>query len=309
MRAFARHEVARRSALTQTALGEMTAWDVQCKVGESPCWHPAEQSLYWIDVRAPQVLRLHPASSVLTRWDLPDIVGAMTLTETGDLWLAMRHGLACMTPVTGYFREIVLVESSSPQNRLNDGKTSPSGRWFVFGSMDDRPDKQPTGALYRASGDGTVVQLADQLTVANGIAWSVDASKVYFSDSFTGKLFCAKWNETTGEMGTPSLLRSFTDDEGRPDGGCVDAENQYWSAGVSAGKINRVDPSGHIAQSFNVPCRAPTMCEFGGPNLDTLFITSLIRPTWTTRGTADGSLLGVKTSFVGQDSRRLLTGC
>ena len=44
-----------------------------------------------------------------------------------------------------------------------------------------------------------------------------------------------------------------------------------------AGLIHRFSPDGRLDRSLAVPVKKPTMCAFGGPNLDTLFVTS-IRP-------------------------------
>ena len=65
------------------------------------------------------------------------------------------------------------------------------------------------------------------------------------------------------------------DATGRPDGGATDAEGFYWSAGVSAARLNRFSPEGKLVESFPVPVAAPTMPCFGGRDLKTLFVTSL----------------------------------
>src|SRR3712207_9091319 len=64
---------------------------------------------------------------------------------------------------------------------------------------------------------------------------------------------------------------------GRPDGGACDAEGFYWSAGVSAGRLNRFAPDGSVAQSHELPVPSPTMPCFGGPDFRSLFVTSLAR--------------------------------
>jgi sugar lactone lactonase YvrE len=65
------------------------------------------------------------------------------------------------------------------------------------------------------------------------------------------------------------------DATGRPDGGTCDAEGFYWSAGVSAGRLNRFGPDGRLIQSQTVPAAAPTMPCFGGADFRTLYLTSL----------------------------------
>ncbi|MBC7917918.1 MAG: SMP-30/gluconolactonase/LRE family protein [Rhodoferax sp.] len=269
-------------------------------VGEGPAWHPEQQVLYWIDIRAQQLLRLDPATDALTRWDLPEVVGAMALGAGNQIYLALKHRVVSMDLSSGVLTDIAHVELDRPTNRLNDGKTSPSGKWFLFGSMDDRVNKESTGALYCLSTKGDVVRLYDGLVVCNGIAWSADGATLYFSDSFHGVLMRADWSEEKGSMGEPKLHAVLDDANGRPDGGNVDVDGNYWSAGVSAGCINVLSPDGKVIDKVPLPSRAPTMATFGGGDLKTLYITSLVRPQWTEIGPCDGSLLEIHTNTTGR---------
>jgi sugar lactone lactonase YvrE len=52
---------------------DVYAYQVSNRVGESPSWHPGQGVLYWIDVRAQELLRLNPQTDEITRWTLPDV--------------------------------------------------------------------------------------------------------------------------------------------------------------------------------------------------------------------------------------------
>lgn len=296
------------SEMAYPEVGPITVWPVQNRVGECPVWSPKEQALYWIDVRAPQLLRLVPDTGELTRWHLPEVVGAIALADNAEVWLAFPHRLVSLRLASGELTKVTDVETDRPNNRLNDGKVSPSGCWFVFGSMDDRPTKTASGALYRTSASGEVHRLMDGLTVANGIAWSVDGRQLYFSDSHVGQVYVASWEEATGTMGERRLLVSLDEAAGRPDGAAVDMGNCYWSAGVSAGVLHRIDASGNVLQRLGLPCRAPTMCSFGGADLQTVFVTSLVRAQWTIPGLLDGALLSFRHPVAGTAMPQLITG-
>lgn len=276
------------------ATGPIEVWPVGNRVGESPAWHAGEQALYWIDVRGQQVLRLDPARQLLTRWQLPEVVGALALWHDGTVRLALKQHIADMDLHTGACRTVCsLAAHEPPGNRLNDGKRSPSGRWFVVGSMDDRPDKEASGGLYCVGNGGVVRRLHAGLVVANGIAWSPDAHALYFSDSFRGQVWQAAWNEAEGTMGEPRPFADLGEAEGRPDGAQVDGAGRYWSAGVSAGALNILAPDGEQHRRVTLPCRAPTMCAFGAA--DDLWVTSLVRPGWEPTA-HDGALLRLQTS-------------
>jgi sugar lactone lactonase YvrE len=66
-----------------------------------------------------------------------------------------------------------------------------------------------------------------------------------------------------------------TEEIGRPDGGAADVDGYYWSAGISAGVLNRWSPEGRLDRSIPLPCSNPTAPCFGGPDMRTIFVTSL----------------------------------
>ena len=82
------------------------------------------------------------------------------------------------------------------------------------------------------------------------------------------------------DTGTPYRRRVFVDmkDEiGRPDGAAVDVDGCYWTCANDAGEVQRYTPGGRLDRRVALPVRKPTMCAFGGPRMDTLYVTS-IRP-------------------------------
>ena len=218
----------------------------------------------------------------------------MALCHGDDVCLALTRRLVKLDVITGEMRDFAVIHNEPAGNRLNDGKVSPSGRWFVFGSMEDRVLKSATGALYCVSGNGLVHRIYTGLTVCNGIAWNVDGTQIYFSDSAKGLLFRASWDDARGAMGHATVFATLDEAAGRPDGGTVDFNHHYWSAGVSAGCINVLDTSAQIVEKIALPCRAPTMCAFGGPRGDVLYVTSLVRPQWQVPGKHDGALLAIQ---------------
>jgi sugar lactone lactonase YvrE len=293
------HSNIERIALRGGDFAGMYVWPVGNQVGESPVWDTASDTLFWIDVRGQAVLRLDPARGALSRWALPQVVGALAIVRPQLLLLALKRQLALFDLDTGRLSLFAPIAEEPAGNRLNEGKLSPSGRWFLFGSMDDRPEhKQPTGSLYRADMAGHVLHLHHGLTTANGLAWSPDGRAIYFSDSFAGNIWQAVWNEDEGRMHTPRLFATSDEASGRPDGALVDAAGRYVSAGVSAGCMNVFGPDGKIVLRVPLPVHAPTMPSVGGVGGSRLFVTSLVRTTWKTPGQFDGHLLEVDSQIL-----------
>jgi sugar lactone lactonase YvrE len=112
------------------------------------------------------------------------------------------------------------------------------------------------------------------------MAFSPDGRTMYLSDSHPSvqKIWAFDYDTSTG---TPSHRRLFVDMQslpGRPDGAAVDVDGCYWICGNDAGLVHRFTPQGKLDQSLSVPVKKPAMCAFGGPALDTLFVTT-IRPS------------------------------
>lgn len=61
---------------------------------------------------------------------------------------------------------------------------------------------------------------------------------------------------------------------GWPDGAAVDAQGGYWIAALTVGFVHHFSADGRLIESIPVPA-APTMVCFGGPDLRTLYVTSI----------------------------------
>ena len=248
--------------------------DAKNTVGESPVWSASEQALYWVDILAPAVYRWHPASGERREWPMPAAVGSIGLREAGGLVVALRSGFHLFDLETGESRLLVHPEPERPTNRLNDGKVAPDGAFWA-GTMDDRPEKEPVGALYRLGADHAVSRMSDGVKISNGLAWSPDGRTLYHSDSRAGAIWRHAHDMATGEIGPRRPFVTMQPDWGRPDGGAVDAEGCYWGCGISVGRVNRFSPDGELIGWIELPVTHPTMPCFGGPDLKTLYVTSL----------------------------------
>ncbi len=242
--------------------------------GEGPFWHSGEQALYFVDIQAPRLYRLDPATGALRFWTMPSDIGSFGLCHDGRAIVALRSGIYFFDLTTEALTFIVNPEAGITTNRFNDGKVGPDGRFWV-GSMDDTPEKQPRAGLYRIGHDGTSTTMLTGLITSNGLAWSPDGRTMYHSDSRQCFVQAFDYDLKDGSISHHRELLRLTDAQGRPDGAAMDVEGCYWSAGPSAGVVNRIAPDGTIVQRYELPLAAPTMPCFGGPDMRTLFVTSL----------------------------------
>lgn len=242
--------------------------------GESPCWDSRRQALYFVDMAAPAVLRLDVASGALESWEMPARIGSLGLCPDERLVVALKTGVHLFDPDSGTLELLANPESDRPDNRLNDGKVGPNGSFWV-GSMSGASPPQADARLFRIDADGSCTTMAEGLMTSNGLAWSPDGTLMYHSDSRGRFLQVFDHDPQSGTIANGRRLREFDEAEGRPDGAAMDVEGHYWSAGVSAGCINRIAPDGRIVEKYLLPVAAPSMPCFGGPELRTLYVTSL----------------------------------
>jgi sugar lactone lactonase YvrE len=253
-------------------------------VGESPVWDDRRNVLFVCDVLDPKIQCITLDGKVEASWPFQRTVGSFGLTESGRLIVGLGRDIVLFDPDSGTTQ--LFAQTPEPStNRLNDGKVGPDGCFYI-GSMDDRPDKEPLGVLYRVSADGTVAAVADGFKVSNGLAWSPDGAVLYHSDSRGPTIDRYVFDAKSGAISQKRRLATLDDATGRPDGGACDADGYYWSAGVSAGVLNRFSADGALMSRHPVPAQAPTMPCFCGPDLRFLAVTSL-RPAAPRPGDGD----------------------
>ena len=248
--------------------------DLKCRLGESPVYDEKADRLWFVDIPSRRLHLRELADGAMRAWDFDSEVCSLGLAASGRLVIALRDATILFDPESGARQELCRIEAERPETRLNDGKVGPDGAFWV-GSMDDRRDKEPVGALYRVDGGGNVERKVEGLTISNGLAWTADGEIMLHADSRGPWIDRWRFDRWTGAISDRSRFAEPDDSVGRPDGGSFDAEGFYWSAGVSAGRLNRFAPDGGIAEWHALPVPAPTMPCFGGRDFRMLYLTSL----------------------------------
>jgi len=249
-------------------------------LGESPLWHPVEQCLYYCDIAEHQVRRFDPASGELRHWQFDTHVASLAARADGALLLAQRDGLWRFDRRTGERTPLAAPPYDTAAFRFNDGKCDASGRFWV-GTLSDA--RQPLSALYCFDRLHGLRQMADGVTVSNGLAFSPNGRTLYWSDTTSHTVMAFDLDPATGALADRRTFIAFPRrgaDEplatygGRPDGAAVDAEGCYWVAMFEGARVLRISPSGEVLRDVRVPVQCPTMPCFGGPDLRTLYLTT-----------------------------------
>ena len=239
--------------------------DSRDRLGEGPCWSAREGRLYWFDIKG-RALNWHaPGSGERGRHALAMRASAAAVCAKGGLLVATEKGLARWE---GEDLRIVQPIALAPGFRTNDGKIDPIGD-FWWSTMDDDGGRRP-GTVYRTRASGLTEAVIEGVHIANTVSFSADGRRLYLADSQRQTIFAYD----TADLSRREVFAETAGQAATPDGGAMDAEGFLWNAQWGGARLVRYAPDGRIDRIVPMPVEQPTSCAFGGPGLETLFITS-----------------------------------
>ena len=256
----------------------------EAALGESCVWSPVEDLLVWVDITGQAVHRFdHASGQPVSVWRYAESVGNAALRAGGGLALGLGASVA-LTDRVGAIETVIELPGEPASNRANDGAVDPRGRLFQ-GTMSNAEPGAPVAALHRVDGDGTARRVLTDVMISNGMGWSPDQFTMYYIDTLTFRVDRFDYDPDTGEIDGRRPFLTFDGSTGGPDGMTMDAEGCLWVAFFGGYHVQRFSPEGERLETVVTP-GAPqtTCCCFGGPDLDTLYIT-----------TARDSIAGVST--------------
>ena len=256
--------------------------DVACTVGESPTWSAAEGVWYWVDIPAKRVWRLDGSTGARRYWTTSEMVACIAAKANGGLIAGMETGIFSLS--LGEAQAAVETRLAAPVAglgegmRFNDGRCDRQGRFWSGTMFMDMSAARTVGELYRYdTARGISAPMVSQLITQNGLAFSPDGRTMYLSDSHPSRRIVWAFDYDIAD-GVPTGQRVFADlanEAGRPDGAAVDSDGCYWICGNDGSSVMRFAPDGKLDRRIEVPMLKPSMCAFGGKDLDTLMVTSI----------------------------------
>ncbi|WP_373529637.1 SMP-30/gluconolactonase/LRE family protein [Nostoc sp.] len=276
--------------------------EARARLGEGPIWDSNKKLLYWVDIYNRRVHQFNPATGKDRFFDVGDVVGAIAIAGKDRLIMALRHHLAFLDTQTGEVATILEIEAHLPDNRFNDGKCDPQGRFF-FGSMCS--SEKPQASLYRYDTDGSLHIMETGLTISNGLGWSPDQKTFYLTDSPQQKIYVYDFNSVTGNISNRRIFVDLTNESFYPDGLTIDSEGYIWSAMWNGWCVIRFNPKGEEILRIKLPVQVPTSCTFGGEDLQTLYITTAsvgLSQAEIDKSFSSGDLFALQTDVTGLPS-------
>ena len=243
--------------------------DADATLGEGPAWDAKTGTLYWVDILEKRVHFHRGDENGFVQLD--EMPGCLAPTRNGSLLVAARASILDLDLATGKLTVLASV-SEHENNRFNDGKCDPTGR-FLAGTM-NMDEKSPTGALYTFDGQ-TVTRLLDGIRISNGLTWSPDYKTFYYIDTPTREVTAFDYDLSNGQISNPRVVITVPEALGWPDGMTSDTEGMLWIAMWGGAQVTRWNPqNGELLEQIALPAKNVTSCVFGGDNLNELYITS-----------------------------------
>ncbi len=247
--------------------------DLKAQLGEGPIWNHELKQLYWVDIESRQLHLYTPAVDELRSFPTGERIGTVVPMETGGALVALQSGIHSMDLVSGNMTLLANPLDTLPDIRFNDGKCDPIGRFWV-GTM-HLQEKQGAASLYVMNDRHQVKKVMDDITISNGIVWSLDQKTMYYIDTPTRQIKAFDYEVATGEISSPRVAITIPEGEGFPDGMAIDEEGKLWIGLWGGSAVARYDPEGGtLMQKIEVPALNVTACAFGGDLLETLYITT-----------------------------------
>jgi D-xylonolactonase len=284
--------------MTPTAIA-----DTACNTGENPLWHPDENAVYWTDIPAGALYRLDWATGRYEQIYSGEPVGGFTLQVDGSLILFKARGAVEL--MRGADR-ITLIESLplELESRFNDVIATPGGRVFA-GTM---PSPTAPGRLYRIDPDLSVHVVFDGIGCSNGMGFTGDLKRFYYTDSAARTITRYDFDDATGALSNPTPFLSRPEISGAPDGMTVDCEDHVWVAYWDGNCLARYSPDGVEVMRIDFPVRKVSSLSFGGPTYEDIFVTTAGGHIRVEDGELAGSLFHLKSPVKGRPEFRSTLG-
>ena len=243
--------------------------------GEGPIWW--NDSLYYVDIEGKAIIRLNPDTEAETVWKFPERIGCIAPAITVNFSMLAIMASLFLIPKQIESSPITDPESHLPDNRFNDGKCDPYGR-FWGGTISLKI--QGSAALYCLDSQQNIEKKLEGLTNSNGLAWSQDKKRFFHIDTPSRSIQAYAYDNDTSEI---SKVATIVDTEAlgfdsSPDGMTIDEQDNLWVAFCHGGCVACFDStSGDLLQTIKIPAIETTACTFGGQTLNRLFITTGIK--------------------------------
>lgn len=263
---------------------------------EGPYWDSQEQVLLYVDLPNKAVIRHDIKTDQITRWLFETPITAIMKYDEMHYILVTNKKLILFNTCTLEQSDYYVFDNLESYHLLNDAKMDKHKNIWI-GTVDDRfryfkenPEtalqkypEQPS-KFYRLSFNKQLTEYDFPITLSNGISLNEDEGILYHVDSATQGIWKMSY-DGDGNINNRELFFECDQLLGFPDGITIDENGDLWAPLFKSKFIveNYNDKSvmykisgktGDILEQYHFDISHITSCQFGGENLQYLFITT-----------------------------------
>ena len=168
-------------------------WKLKCKLGEGTLWVKEHNSIYFVDIKKKKFFSLNIKNNKKRVFKVNKEIGFLTHVKGYVFILGLQRELRIQNIKTKKIIKSISIEKNLKLNRINDGKTDPTGNLW-FGTMDNLERKIENGSLYKLDKKLTITKVDTNYRITNGPAF-IDQFNFYHTDSGKKLIYKIKINK------------------------------------------------------------------------------------------------------------------
>jgi len=278
-------------------------WQAKTLLGEGTLWVKSLNSIFFTDIKKRKIFILNTKSKKKKIIKINKEIGFLSHIKKNVFILGLKGELRIVDLKKNKKIKSIFVENDKPLNRLNDGKTDPSGRLW-FGSMDNLERNVENGFLYCLDKNLTLSRVDNKYKITNGPAF-VDEKNFYHTDTKKRIIYKIKVDNNLNIL-EKKIFKKFFRTEGFPDGMTTDYFKNLWVCHFGGACISVFNQKGKKIHKIKLPAKNITNCTFGGIKNNDLYITTALKGLKKIdkkKYNLSGSLFKVRTNSKGMISK------
>ena len=278
-------------------------WQTKAFLGEGTLWVKSLNSIFFTDIKRKKIFIFNTKTKRKKIIKVNKEIGFLSHIKKNIFILGLKGELRIVNLKNNKKIKSIFIEIDKPLNRLNDGKTDPSGRLW-FGSMDNLERNIQNGSLYCLNKNLKLKMVDNKYMITNGPAF-INEKNFYHTDSKKRIIYKIKIDKNLNIL-EKKIFKKFIGVEGFPDGMTTDRFKNLWVCHFGGSSISVFNQKGKKIYKIKLPAKNVTNCAFGGANNNDLYITTALKGLKEIdkkKYNLSGSLFKVRTNSIGMTSK------
>ena len=246
-------------------------WKIRCTLGEGTLWVSEHNSIYFVDIKKKKIYSYNIKNKKKKIFKVNKEIGFIAHIKDHIFILGLQGELRIQNLKSKKMLKSIKIETNLKLNRINDGKTDPSGNLW-FGTMDNLERKIEKGSLYKLDKNFKLTKVDKNYRITNGPAF-IDQNNFYHTDSPKKTIYKIKINKTN-KIVSKKIFKKLSPEEGSPDGMTLDKNKNLWVAHFHGACVSVFNQKAKLIHRIQFPAKNITNCAFGGKNTKELYVST-----------------------------------